>query len=228
MNRNKHIKPNYKKDVFTCSYCNAITNQEKTDYHLSVNCGGFNAVKSTLCKNPSCKQDCLWLIKQKLVNINGCSRYRNTSSREKLIFPVKKLGEPPSEDMPKDVKEIYEEARGVVAESPRAAAALLRVALERLCTRLGENEGTLYQRIVNLKSKGLSESAIKNLHTVRITANEGGSHAGQIDLTNKDGPDIVNKLFFIINRIIEKTITDPREEEKMFKSLPKNKTRNLK
>jgi len=38
----------------------------------------------------------------------------------------------PHEDMPDDVKEIYEEARQVSVFSQRAAAALLRVSLEKL------------------------------------------------------------------------------------------------
>ncbi|MBQ7074264.1 hypothetical protein IJM86_04305 [bacterium] len=42
----------------------------------------------------------------------------------------------PNEDMPSDVKEIYEEARQVSAFSPRAAAALLRVSLEKLTANL--------------------------------------------------------------------------------------------
>ena len=109
---------------------------------------------------------------------------------------------------------------------PRAAAALLRVSLERLTEELGQTQGNLNTRIKKLKEKGLPELIINSLDIVRITANEGGAHAGQIDLTGKDGPEIVSKLFGLVNFIIEKTISDPKQIQKMHQNLspkPKNK-----
>lgn len=140
-----------------------------------------------------------------------------------MIYP-KKLTAPLSHlDMPEDVKEIYEEARNVSDISPRASAALLRVALEKLTIHLGESEWSLNTRIGNLSKQWLPEKVIKSLDIVRITANEWWSHIWSIDLTWEDNSEIVNKLFRLINFIIEKTITENNEIDEMFEDLPEDK-----
>jgi hypothetical protein len=100
--------------------------------------------------------------------------------------------------------------------------------LEKLTEHLGESKGKLNTRIGNLKKQGLPEDVIKSLDIVRVTANEGGSHAGEIDLSNKDNSEIVDKLFFLVNFIVEKTITDQKNIKELFKGLPKNKKEGIK
>ncbi|MBB1578956.1 MAG: DUF4145 domain-containing protein [candidate division SR1 bacterium] len=130
-------------------------------------------------------------------------------------------------DMPDAVKELYNEAREIAGKSPRAAAALLRVALEKLTEELGETTGNLNTRIRNLQKQGLSEKVIKSLDILRITANEGGSHAGQIDLTGADNSDVVIKLFKLLNFIVEKTITENNEIDELFDLLPEDKKKGI-
>ena len=69
----------------------------------------------------------------------------------------------------------------------------------------------------------MPQTVIKSLDTVRIVGNEGGAHEGQIDLTGKDNEEIVDRLFWLINFIVEKTIAEPSEIENTFNSLPENK-----
>jgi hypothetical protein len=147
---------------------------------------------------------------------------------DKMIYP-KHISVPlPHVDMPKPVKEIYNEARLVSVDSKRAAAALLRVALEDLTIFLGETEGKLNARIGNLKKKGLPEKVIQGLDTVRIYANEGGSHSGEIDLSGEDNAKVVQHLFWLVNYIIEKTITENEQIEKHFGNLPIEKLDGIK
>lgn len=145
----------------------------------------------------------------------------------KMIYPLSPSGPMPSKDMPENVKKIYEEARKVGIFSLRAAAALLRVALEELCAHLGEKDGTLYEKITNLKEKRLSKKAIESLHIVRIFANEGGSHSGQIDLEHKDNEGVVDKLFMLVNLIVEKTISEQKTINKFLSEIPENKKKKL-
>ena len=144
-----------------------------------------------------------------------------------MIYPLILTNPPSHKDMPEKVKEIYNEARNIAHYSPRATAALLRLALEELCIHLGETKGNLYTKIGNLKKKGLPESVIKGLDIVRITGND-GAHSGVIDLNNKDNEKIVDKLFNIVNFIIEKTITEHETIKKMFDKMPETKKEGIK
>jgi hypothetical protein len=125
-------------------------------------------------------------------------------------------------DMPENVKELYNEARFVCDVSPRSAATLLRVSLERLVEHLGVKTGNLNQRISNLKSKGLSEKIINSLDIVRIYGND-GAHSNEMNMDGKDSSEIVNKLFWLVNVIVEKVVTEPKVIDGIYLELPESK-----
>ena len=142
-----------------------------------------------------------------------------------MVYPLVSSAPKPHKDMPASVKEIYDEARLVEPFSKRAAAALLRVSLEKLAEELGETEGSLHTRIAQLKKKGLSDEVIEALETVHITASEGGAHAGVIDLENRDNPNIVNTLFKIVNFIVKEVTADSAERKNLHDYVKKIKKR---
>ena len=144
----------------------------------------------------------------------ACGQLSLWRDRE-MVYPLTPSAPAPHKDMPLNVKTIYEEARLVEPFSKRAAAALLRVSLEKLAEELGETKGSLHTRIAQLKKKGLSDEVIEALEIVHITASEGGSHAGVIDLENKDTPDIVNTLFDIVNFIVKEVTADSAERKNL-------------
>ena len=164
-----------------------------------------------------------------MLKVAICAHCRNLSFwiNKQLVFPQKITAPLAHEDIPKPVLEYYDEAREVSASSPRAAAALLRLAAKKLCESLGEEESNLYCAIGKLREKGLPQSVIQSLDTVRIVGNEGGAHEGQIDLTGEDNKEIVSRLFWLINFIVEKTITEPKEVQDMFSSLPEDKRQGV-
>lgn len=202
MKKENYNPPEYEKQNFNCPFCNVLAFQQWKYWYAE---GEF---MYAICQN--CGKKHIWKISDK-----------------KMIYPIVSTAPLPNEDMPKVVKKIYEEARAVQNLSPRATAALLRVALEKLTENLGEKEGNLNERIGNLNKKGFPEKVIQSLDIVRITANEGGSHAGEIDLTGKDNEEIVNKLFFLINFIVEKVITENKEIDTMFNNLPEDKKQGI-
>ena len=55
-----------------------------------------------------------------------------------LVYPDHRITALPDEAMPEDVKKDYEEAASIFSRSPRGAAALLRLGLQKLCKHLGE------------------------------------------------------------------------------------------
>ena len=142
---------------------------------------------------------------------------------EKMIYPLVLTSSPSHGDMPKNVKKTCGEARQVQPYSVRASAVLLRVSLEQLTAHLGEMEGNLYTRIENIKEKGLPSQVIESLDIIRKYGNEGGAHAGVIDLEGKDNDDILHRLFMLVNFIVEKTITENKEIEELTARLPEAK-----
>jgi hypothetical protein len=55
-----------------------------------------------------------------------------------LVFPAVKTAAAPNRDLPADIAADHEEARSILTPSPRGAAALLRLCIQKLCKHLGE------------------------------------------------------------------------------------------
>lgn len=207
--QDKYVAPEYKLSAFHCPYCNVFAQQIWWNLRYDSNwerifLSDWDASKCEHCWNFS---------------IRG---------NNELTYPTVSVIEMPYLDMPDAVKELYNEAREIAWKSPRAAAALLRVALEKLTEELWETTWNLNTRIRNLQKQGLPEKVIKSLDILRITANEWGSHAGQIDLTWADNSDIVIKLFKLLNFIVKKTITENNEVDELFDRLPEDKKKGIK
>ena len=58
--------------------------------------------------------------------------------KSNMVYPDRGTAPSPNREMPEEVKKDYEEAATIVSRSPRGAAALLRLAIKKLCTHLEE------------------------------------------------------------------------------------------
>lgn len=128
---------------------------------------------------------------------------------------------PPEEanpDMPQSVLEIYNEAGLIFRKSPRAACALLRLAVERLCNELGETKNSLDENIASLVKKGLSNDIIKQLDILRVVGNK-AIHPGYIDL-NVDNPVVAYQLMKVLNNIVQRLITEKKQTDFLYDKLP--------
>lgn len=134
-----------------------------------------------------------------------------------LIYPDLASAPPPNNDLADHIKKDYLEAASVFSRSPRAAAALLRLALQNLCVQLGEDGKNINQDIASLVAKGLNPLVQKSLDALRITGNN-AVHPGEINLDEE--PHRVAKLFELINFIVQKMISEPRELEAFYADLP--------
>jgi hypothetical protein len=103
--------------------------------------------------------------------------------------------------------------------SPRGAAALLRLAIQKLCKELGESGPNLNDDIASLVRKGLDPRVQMALDAVRVIRNQ-AVHPGQIEL--RDDRTTAEALFDLVNLICEKMITEPRHVEAVYKKLPEN------
>ncbi len=195
--------PKHGKKAFNCPHCGAYAQQEWETWKetplksLPNQTGKLETAQCQICNNYS-----IWRM---II----------------MIYPLTSPAPKPDDNMPPKVKKIYEEARLVSICSPRAAAALLRVALEELTAHLGETEDALYKQIRRLYKRDFPAEVIQMFDIVRITANKGGAHSGKIDLTGKDGEEVVNTLFFLVNHIVEIAITTSKKIKQEYEKIPK-------
>lgn len=135
----------------------------------------------------------------------------------KLVYPLGSAAPLPADDMPDDVKADYTEARSILGFSPRGAAALVRLALQRLMLHLGEKGTNLNDDIGSLVSKGLPIDIQKALDSLRVIGNN-AVHPGQIDL--RDDLPTAAALFELLNLVVESTITQPKKIQELYSKLP--------
>ena len=141
-----------------------------------------------------------------------------------LIYPATITVELPSNDLPPNVRKNYEEAAQVLQKSPRAAAALLRLAIQYLCKSLGGSGNDLSQDIAKLVKDGLPVRVQKTFDFVRVIGNN-AVHPGVIDID--DNPQIAEALFRLVNFIAEKMITEPKAIDALFDSLPEENKKHI-
>jgi len=128
-----------------------------------------------------------------------CERY-TVWENENVVFPFTTDMPEAEENMPEDVKAIYEEAANVFKYSPRASAALLRLAIETLLIQhLGVKKDSINNMIGELVSKGTVTHIQNGLNALRFYGNK-GIHFGEIDLN--DDQEKVHYLFILINMLV--------------------------
>jgi hypothetical protein len=133
-----------------------------------------------------------------------------------LVWPNRGEAPPPNPDLPPNVKEDYEEAASISTLSSRGAAALLRLAIQKLCVHLGGKGLKINDDIQLLVTKGLPVSVQQALDVVRVVGNN-AVHPGQMDVNDVE---IVGELFSLINVIAEYMITLPNRINGLYKQLP--------
>jgi hypothetical protein len=185
----KHIDSSFQLRAFNCLFCGAYASQHWSKMIYTNSDGNEDYVLNAYaCQCSHCARFSFWYP-------DGC------------VYPISGAAPLPNADMPNDIKADYEEARNILALSPRGAAALLRLAVQKLCAHLGEPGKNIDKDIASLVKKGLPEVMQQALDSVRVVGNN-AVHPGQIDLT--DNTNIASGLFAIVNFICENRITQPR------------------
>jgi hypothetical protein len=188
-----YTEPELNKKAFNCPHCNAFANQQWQEVGgIQVNGNAVNVLLrdtgARIARCTHCSQVSIWV-------------------QGSMVYPNKTIAPLPNQDMPQIIKDDFEEARQIVSYSPRGAAALLRLAVQKLWIHLGEPGENINADIASLVKKGLPERLQKALDSVRVIGNN-AVHPGKIDLN--DDVELTYKLFHFINLIVEAMITQPR------------------
>jgi len=194
-----YTPPNFKGDGYNCPHCGAFAHQTWYQIAFSGFRGGIEILNlGYLCFCTRCQQPQIWFDKE-------------------LVYPSLSTAPLPSPDMPPDVLVDFNEARTIVNTSPRAAVALLRLAIQKLMPHLGETSGNLNDDIGNLVKKGLPFRIQKSLDSIRVIGNN-AVHPGQINL--QDDINTAISLFQLLNLIVDMTISSEKQIDEIYGILP--------
>ncbi|TVS00700.1 MAG: DUF4145 domain-containing protein [Rhodospirillales bacterium] len=136
---------------------------------------------------------------------------------DRLVWPQRGEAPLPNPDLPEDIRRDYDEASTILDLSPRGAAALLRLSIQKLCKELGEQGKNINDDIAALVKKGLPVRVQQALDVVRVVGNH-AVHPGQIEL--RDDRATAETLFGLVNLIAEIMISQPKHVQEMFEGLP--------
>ena len=208
-----YIAPDFKKNSFTCPHCGTLSLMH---YH-TISYQGYTMVssKSGIDNHGDCSihvatcQNC----KKKTIWVDNVYVYPDIVAEEANL------------DMPESVKQLYNEAGSIYSKSPRAACALLRLAIERLCNELGETDRDISKNIGALVDKGLPKFVQQALDVVRVVGNK-AVHPGQIEF-DVDDKGTATMLMHLINVIVTWMITEQNKIDSLYQGLPESVKKSI-
>ncbi|HFK2230407.1 DUF4145 domain-containing protein [Pseudomonas aeruginosa] len=195
----KYVAPALHLKAFTCPFCETYASMEWKSIYLE-RYPSYAKMPFSQCECLSCERPSLW-----------------NESTERMVAPSLVSAPLPTPDLPEECRTDFEEARQILAASPRGAAALLRLCIQKLCMVLGESGKNINDDIKSLVAKGLPVQIQQAFDYVRVTGNN-AVHPGEMSLD--DDPETVSIMFEMINLIVEERISRPKKLEKHYGRLP--------
>lgn len=219
----KHVPPSVFKNSFNCPYCGALAHQDwysllaynpaavGKERHLA---GGPHFLEPDVGNESFGDLQEFWGVQ-----LGQCFSCRDISVwvADKLFYPPRGEAPPANPDLSEDIRRDYDEASRILDLSPRGAAALLRLAIQKLCKELGQSGENLNADIKALVEEGLDSRIQKSLDAMRVIGNS-AVHPGQLDL--RDDRATAASLFSFLNLIVDKMISEPRRVDEVYADLP--------
>lgn len=194
--------PGLQQSAFNCPFCSAFSNQ---NWFATKTPQGHFLKDMHVCFCAHCKRYSIWY-------------------EEQMVYPDFEMVEVPNEDLSKEIRIDYEEAASIIQKSPRGSAALLRLAIQKLCKQLGQPGKDLNTDIGNLVKNGLPVKVQESLDVLRVVGNE-SVHPGTLDV--RDNKATAVALFRLVNFIAEKMITEPKAIDAIYNKLPEGKKQQI-
>lgn len=204
-----YVVPAFRLKAFNCPFCNAYSTfaWSRTSSNIMTDAGRFTAIEIAQCTH--CYGDTYWEVTEYESNDEPkCAR---------IVIPKSSPAPLPNEDMPDESKKDYMEARSILSDSPRGAAALLRLAVQRICSGLVEKSDGINNDIIELVEKGLPVYIKEALDIVRVIGNN-AVHPGK--LSDGDIAELVVPMFHLVNDIVDDRISRPKAHLKTYNMLP--------
>ena len=200
----KHIAPAFRLDAFYCVHCGVLAQMHWGELGVLFN-GGVRGTSWILCTCQHCKLDTVWKVNK-----------QNTRDVT-MAYPHQVNAPAIHQDLPDVCRADFEEARLVCGVSPRGAAALLRLCLEKLLGHLGGSGKDINKDIAALVQAGLDPHIQQALDVVRVTGNNA---VHPLDMPHEDLVSNVPVMFEMINLIVDERIARQRKMAERFANLP--------
>lgn len=192
----------------TCPLCGTLSDQWWSDLFLVL--PGYDDEPDTTQKVEG-------------LQTTRCSACQGVSYwfEDRMVHPPQRTGPPAHLDMPPSVGELYREAQEVAGASPRAAAVLLRVALERLLAEAGRDGKNLNDAIAEyIKEGDVPDELQQAMDVVRITGNQ-AAHPEQLRVDDSVGGTAA--LFEIVNELVDRLIGFKARMARVYSQLDEEK-----
>jgi hypothetical protein len=180
--------------AFTCPHCSVYAQQNWFSLHYPN--GNTSIVRISNCEH--CQKSGYWLSRA-------------------LVSPIDTPVPMPHSDLPEPCQADYEEARNIFSVSPRAAAALLRLVVQKLLVALGQDGKNINADIGMLVKQGLSPKVQQALDYCRVVGNNA---VHPLEISIEQEPEIAAALFDMINFIVEDRITRTKEIDALYAKIP--------
>ena len=206
-----YVKPEKDKYIYTCPHCNTLSQMQRDTHYfdndIEVENYGMRIISNelTIHRCQCCERKMLWID-------------------DTYIYPDI-VSEEANPDMPESVKQLYNEAALISNKSPRAACALLRLAVDTLCHELGETDRDINKNIGALVKKGLPTTVQQALDVVRVVGNK-AVHPGQIAFDVDDNAT-ATMLMHLLNMIVTRMISEPNEINCLYQGLPESVKKSI-
>ncbi|WP_367256994.1 DUF4145 domain-containing protein [Pseudomonas sp. stari2] len=215
---NKFVPPEFTKASYNCPHCHAFAGMS---WEMLTTAGFTTPTGFISAQCHSCRKRNIW--RSSVIDKDSSLTLSNIL-RADMVYPLSVSAAPAHPQMPELIRDDFEEARQIASISPRSAAALLRLCLEKLCQHLTGTTNKIDTQIADLVEKGLPRKIQQALDTVRVIGNE-AVHPGTLDL--RDSEKFVYPLFQLINLIIEDQIASPSAINDLFDLLPEEKRKGI-
>ena len=218
----EYCTPELNKEVFNCPHCGAFAKQRwyylmfrHSDVKVFFNNNGLASPKNRISadfgdnfmasKCDHCEKLVLW-------------------NDQKIIYPRSITVESPNPDMPEVAKGLYMESAKILQDSPRASAALLRLALQEILNKVVEGgEKNSINDNIRIIGKQVDKHTRDAMDLIRINGNN-AVHPGEIQIEE----ETTEYMYKLLNIIVQKLISDKKQIDDLYNNLSENQKKSIK
>ncbi|MER9456086.1 DUF4145 domain-containing protein [Mesorhizobium sp. M0478] len=224
----KFIPPSRKATAFNCPHCQVLT----TQYWYRVGAAEFpdgetpesshtlvsRLIADRVVISPGGSEH--GAVPVHNIHLSKCMECKEVTVwvRDTIAHPSTGPAPLPNPDLSEDIRRDYNEASTILDLSPRGAAALVRLCIQKLCKELGQPGKNINDDIATLVKAGLDSRIQKALDVVRVIGNN-AVHPGSFD---RDDRATAESLFRLLNLIADKTISEQKHVDEVYATLPPN------